>query len=185
MLLDVYSLPREAWYGEGDFRLDLARLVFDASGAIDVWAPKGVITPVESFGFVAAHPDSYSHWDDPNKFVWFVTGWGPKQHFYIANAVNKLRAALRCQCDTLDLLRTPDEFRDVVGAAGPDNPIVFGDFPKAGAVLVRYGDIVLPAATSCFPQVEDPAATMAFGGLVAARMLSIQDPEQFGRPQVK
>lgn len=184
--LDVSRLPREAMYGEGPNRVDLASVVHELQNTFQLWVSTEMIKPYTSFGFAAAHP-FYHHsnfgWDDPYGFTWFVVGWGDEGNRYIANAVRKLRPALRTKRDTLDLrLNDPHLFQDKVESAEADGTFAWGDFAWGGATFVRVGNLIIPCALSCLREVEDDAGAKTTGGHIGARMLKVDQPDVFNKP---
>jgi hypothetical protein len=177
MYLDVTRLPRQSLY-QGS--INLASVVWGLRTTIDEWAASELVKPNDSFGFAMANADKASSWDDPYAFVDFVVGWGPQADRYIANAVRKLRAALRTTLDTLFIrINNPDNFRDVVESQEADGSFAWGDFPCGGATFVRVGDLFLPCAVSALKEVEDDAAAKSIGGHVGAMMLKIRNPDEF------
>ncbi len=182
MKLDVSSLPRVAFYGSGDEEIELATIVLELGDTILLWERTSMIIANDSFGFAMANPfvDVSLLWDDPYKFTWFTSGWGPDADRYIANAVRKLRAALRLGRDTLDLRITdPNAFIDIVDEQEPDGSFEWGDFPWGGATFVRVGDLVLPSAVSCLNEVEDDVVAKTISGHVGAKMLKLRDSAEF------
>jgi hypothetical protein len=193
MFLDVSRLPREALVGEGSTQINLASVLLGLRVQMEDMARCDLIKANMSFGFAAAKPvpksisalhdwTSYKwNWDDPYDFTWFVAGWGPESSRYIANAVRKLRAALRKHMDTLQLrMEYPDAFQDVVGSVDDDGNFVWGDYPYGGAVFVPGGDMVYPCSCSALLEVQDHAMSMTAGGLVISELLQVTRPEQFG-----
>lgn len=184
--LDVGLLPREALFGiKGGPKVNIASIPFGLRVILEDMAKHGLIKSNEKgFGFAAATPTQDPrhrwNWDDPYDFTWFVAGWGSDGNRYIANAVRKLRAALREEKDTL-FLRTdrPDAFRDKVESSDR-NGYPWGDFPWGGATFVHVGDWIIPSAVSCYLEVEDDAAAKLVGGLCGAEILKISDPPEFG-----
>lgn len=180
MLLDVTRLPRQALYGPEENAVDLAATAAGLREAVDSWAQTGYVKKNTSCGFAAAHPDSFSDWDDPYKSTWFVAGWGPDADQYIANAVRKIRAVLRTRKDTLALrLTAPELFQDPVESKQADGGFPWGDFPWGGGTLVSVGNIVIPCAVSALWEVEDDAVAKAIGAFVATDMLRRDQPHMF------
>jgi hypothetical protein len=124
MHLDVTRLPRHSLYRGS---LNLASVVLDMRSSIEDWVNSGLVKPNDSFGFAMANPDKASSWDDPYAFVDFVVGWGPHADRYIANAVRKLRAALRTNLDTLLIrINNPGHFRDIVESQQANGSFAWG-----------------------------------------------------------
>lgn len=193
--LDVRTLPTEAMYGEGALKTNLAAIPHRMRTAFDVMAKAeaGLIKANDSFGCALARPfnsDEASSfkpwaWDDPQDFVLFVAGWGPERNRYIANAVRKLRPALREQVDTLLMRCAPESYGDVEPVESAELVdgewrFPWGDFPWGGATYVHVGGLCLPVAVSCLLEVEDDAIAKLIGGSVGAEMLKIDHPEEFG-----
>lgn len=185
MNLDITSFSREAKFGVGGEAIDLASVVVSClAPVIKPWTKAELLEETDNFGFAMAYPglDYASVWDDPSAFTWFVVCWGHEGHRYAANALRKLRPALRWQRDTLELRlnqRDPEPFQDVVTSSKGDKTFVWGDYPWGGATFVRVGNFVLPCAVSCYKEVEDDAVAKTIGGHVGATMLKIKDPEEF------
>lgn len=184
MKLDVSRLPTEAIFktGEGDAQINLAEIPRRMRPAISELARARLIENKNSFGFAAAKPSPASfHWDDPYEFTWFVAGWGTDRDRYIANAVRKLRAALRAGYDTLEMrILYPGTFHDTVESKEDDGSFEWGDFPWGGATFVRVGKLLIPSSVSCLLEVEDDAVAKAIGGLIGAQILQISNPDEFG-----
>ncbi len=185
--LDISRLPQEAIIGEGDARINLASIVLNLMVPLDVMASgtRPLIKKNESLGFAIAKPnifmDGWEDWDNPYDTIWFVAGWGPDRNRYIANAVRKLRAALREYMDTLMLrINRPDAFQDIVESVDNNGNFLWGDFPWGGATFVHVGDVVIPSAVSGLLEVEDDALAKLAGGLIGAEMLKFLMPEEFG-----
>lgn len=133
-----------------------------------------LVSAKPSFGFAMADPtqaEICGLWNQPEKFVWLVGGYGPDAGRYICNAVRKLRAALRYNRDTLDIQRnTPGMFNDSVESQTDDGRILWGDFPWGGAVKLPYGGRDFFGAVSCFKDVEDHAVAAMVLGFIAQAM---------------
>lgn len=181
MMLDVSSLPIKAFYGPEGGKVDLAPIVLAFRSTIKLWARSSLVITNASFGFAMANPFlDLRLWDDPYQFTWFTAGWGPKRDIYVANAVRKLRPALRHGLDTLDMCITcPEAFINTVDEQEADGSFEWGDFPHGGATFVRVGDLILPSSVSCLKAVEDDPAAKTIGGHIGAAMLKLRDPDMF------
>jgi hypothetical protein len=182
MKLDVSSLPTEGLYSQAGGEIDLAEIVLGLRPTIDEWMRTQLVEQTDSFGFAIANPavDTHDEWDNPGRFVWFVVGWGPASDRYIANAVRKLRPALRWGEDTLDMrINRPHAFINIVKEQEEDGSFEWGDFPKGGATFVRVGGLILPCSVSCFKEVEDDAVAKTCGGHTGATMLKLLNSEEF------
>lgn len=188
-VLDVGILPFEQIYTCVDgSKIDMSEFLERHYEAIQALASTGLIKSNESFGFAMAAPrfgrlgqDDMappSYWDEPEKFVWFVGGWGPESERYIANAVRKLRA-LKRYFDESSFLGTEvnssldmrfitweKSFQDEVPST-VDGVFPWGDFPYGGAVRLRVGDVMtLDGAVSALSEIEDESiARLILGGL--------------------
>lgn len=187
--LDVSTLPTEAQYEKGGLKTNLAAIPYRMRGALDALVAGDLIKENESFGCAVAHPYDLNAavleqwaWDDPDDFIWFVTGWGPQRDKYIANAVRKLRPALREQVDTLSMRCQPDVYDDgeSVESVDDEGRFPWGDFSWGGATFVQVGMMYLPTSVSCLAEVEDDAVAKLLGGTIGAEMLKIDYPEMFG-----
>jgi hypothetical protein len=177
MHLDVSRLPRESLYED---TINLASVVLSMRPSIEDWATSGLVKPNNSFGFAMAFANENIPWDSPEAFVSFVVGWGPEGDRYIANAVRKLRAALRERLDTLTMrLEFPEKFQDNVESQEADGSFAWGDFPWGGATFVNVGDLTLPCSVSALKEVEDDAAAKSIGGHIGAAMLKVRNPKEF------
>lgn len=189
MKLDVARLPRHALFGT----TDMADLVLRARTAVTAMSNKDLVKQTLSYGFAAAKfidgKDSVGesprfNWNDPYEFVWFVTGWGPDQDRYIANAVRKLRATLRTGRDTIELrekeLHGKKPFKKKVDSQEEDGSFKWGDFPWGGAAQVKVGGLVIPTAVSCKLEVEDHILALFHGGQIGANLLQQIHPEEYG-----
>ena len=184
MRLDVSILHRKALYSIGNNSCWLENIVSSAKESIRQLASATLIKANNSFGFAlgdAVQETNQKNWDNPYEFVWFVTGWGPDANRYIANAVRKLRPALRTGNDTLWLRQNaPHLFQDIVESKqGDANPFEWGDFPWGGATFVEVGDLILPCAVSALKEVEDDAVAKLLGGLIGATILKMNHPDEF------
>lgn len=185
MDIDVSRFSREAIFGNGQNKINLASIVYNLRDTLSRWARDGLVKEHQSFGFAIAHPNPHrpvhlDDRDDPYSIIWFVVGWGDEADRYVANAVRKLRPALRYQEDTLKLrIFRPDVFRDVVPSVDKDGNFPWGDFPWGGATFVRVGDLILPCAVSCLKEVEDDAAAKTIGGHIGSAMLQRYYPTEF------
>ena len=111
--------------------------------------------------------DGLSLEDEPEKFVWFVGGWGPRREKYIANAVRTIRPLLCVdRWSTLDMrFSDPDSFKEEVESQNAEGYFPWGDFPYGGAVDVQMGPLFLTGAVSCLTEIEnDQAARFILGG---------------------
>lgn len=180
--IDVSRFPRELLFGPPDNQVDLGSVVMGLRSTFDSWAREGLVKKHSSFGFAVADPSSrFMDYNNPYDFVWFVVGWGEEGDRYIANAVRKLRSALRFHRDTLDLrLSMPEGFQDTVPSVDENGEFPWGDFPWGGATFVRVGGITLPCSVSTLKEVEDDAAAKTIGGHIGATMLRVDHPSEFG-----
>lgn len=189
--LDVDRLPREAWIGPEGNRLNLADIVQQQRTMLDGLMEQGRLRLTPNFGFAAAKPvltegEPVTHWDDPYAFTWFVTGWGFEAKRFIANAVRKLRATLRHQMSSLDIVDLEATstrawvFANRVASQDPDGSFAWGDFPYGGAVLTDTGSkYQLACSCSGFAQAEDHAVSQLLGSLMTLeirRRHSSNDP---------
>ncbi len=140
----------------------------------------------ESFAFAMLQPSidrpnlpHFDEWDSPYVFTWFVYGWGPEGHRYIADAVRKLRALLRTgngqDSSTLALRhRRLWDFVDCVESQDADGNFPWGDFPHGGAVCMEYGSLKLAGAVGGPMEFEnDMIARFILGGL-AKEILTVE-----------
>lgn len=188
--LDVTTLPFDQAYTCKDgSKIDMCELLDQHYEAVQALAATGLIKANDSFGFAMLAPvtednidmmDVEEFWDKPEQFVWFVGGWGSKRDVYIANAVRKLRAIIRCQqynqvdaLSTLDLhMMEPAFFRDTVDDQNEDGTYPWGDFPWGGAVVMPYGDdLGLAAAVSCLTEIEDDTVARLIIGNIAKKII--------------
>lgn len=126
----------------------------------------GIVKNKDSFGVAVADlrytGNFRSVWDQPDKLIGFVYGWGPEKDKYISNAARKIRAAARTSQDTLWIVQNcPELFEDV------DSPD--GDFPWGGATHVR-GELV---GVSALTQEEDDWVARMIGGFLATEKAKI------------
>jgi hypothetical protein len=164
-LLDSITLPANQTYVCKDgTRIDMCQFLGKFHDTLQTLTADGMIRANASFGFAMAEPcpgdtgfDDILHgWDNPDKFVWFVGGWGPDKDRYIANAVRKMRAALRVGSSTLDIRHfMPEEFEDKVDSTNADDTIPWGDFAWGGAGFVQVFDLMLIGGVSGFHEIED------------------------------
>ncbi len=186
--LDVSRFSRSAYWGGSNF--DLASLVMDSRVSIETMMASGLIRRSHSFGYAAANPvfqhftDPRDVWDNPYNLVWFVAGWGPEADRLIANAVRKLRPAVRAMKDTLDIITTKWEgyltldtsaFLNVVESVEPDGSFAWGDFPYGGAVHVRVDGRPFIGAVSALNQVHDDGIAGLLTSLVARKAVAIEE----------
>lgn len=179
--LDVKALPGIAWHEQDEAAQAMViRLRYN----IEQLADSKLIKYNRSFGFAASYPVmpgfTWDNWDDPHDFVWFVCGWGPEGDRYIANAVRKLRPALRHGKDTMELrLTQPNAFERTVESQEADGSFAWGDFPWGGACLVNFGGVIYPMSVSCLREVEDDAVSKMIGGFTGAQHLKNTNPDEF------
>lgn len=186
--LDVGHLPTSARWGRSTF--DLASLIYDAQPFIMGMQAAGLLRETDSFGFAMANPammhfaDPSDVWDNPRNLVWFVAGWGPAREMLIANAVRKLRAAVREMTCTLNLVGTKVEdgfvldqskFEDIVQAQEPDGSFAWGDFPYGGAVLMTIDERPYFGAASALNQIHDDGIAGFLTSLVARKVAEIEE----------
>jgi hypothetical protein len=169
--LDVAALPH-TYDLHG---VDLTAMVGDfIRPAATNWAERGLIRQHHSFGYAVAWADPRHHdWNHPQTYIWFVGGWGHESERYIANAVRKLRAALRTGKDTL-YMRVIDEgadFEHVVESVEPDGTFVWGDYPYGGAAFSEVINHIIPVAVSCLKEEEDDWMAKLIGGYIGAHLL--------------
>ena len=170
MTLDVASLHSFEYKG-----VQLADLVDKIKQTVEFWGRIGIVKDVDSFGFAVVLQRELADgvWDDPSEYVSFVGGWGPDEYRYIANAVRKLRAAIRNADDTLTLLDQEDlleegatSFLTPVGSQNEDGSIPWGDFPYGGAAYVNFGEEELLVGVSALSQEEDDLVASFIGKLI-------------------
>lgn len=188
--LDVNTLPFDQVYTCKDgSKIDMRELLDLHYEVVQALAATGLIKANDSFGFAMLAPltddnidmmDDDGFWDKPESFVWFVGGWGPKRDVYIANAVRKLRAIIRCQqygkieaWSTLDLrMMEPAFFQDTVEKQNEDGTYPWGDFPWGGAVVMPFGEeLSIAAAVSCLTEIEDDTAVRLIIGNIAKKII--------------
>ena len=186
-LLDVSALPFEQTFiREDNTPIDMREFLDQYYDVAQLFIATGLVKPHESFGFAMEAPrlikDGFGRveWNDPEKFVWFVGGWGPDRDRFIANAVRKMRPLLRSFLDktwdgpafmaapsTLAIrMEIPDYFCSKVRSRNQDGTFSWGDFPYGGAVSVPMGRYLFNGAVSCMTEIEDDLiARLILGGL--------------------
>jgi len=183
-LLNVSAMPFERIYTcQDDTQINMSEFLRDHADAVEALVAHGLVRDNEdsSFGFAMAEPSiKWSHilsnWDDPEKFVWFVGGWGPERDRFIANAIRKMRAMLRIINESrlmeedFSTLRVrfwnQKAFKDIVPDKNEDGTFPWGDFPWGGAVLQHMGRLKLMGAVSCLTEIEDDfMAKLLLGGV--------------------
>lgn len=191
--LDVSTMPFEQTYvcKDGN-KVALHNELLKHHGAIDAMAANDLLKTNGSYGFAMLEPltepaDSWADdlWDHPEQYVWFVGGWGPQRERYIANAVRKLRPALRvalsstyeAPLSTLDMRIEGDTewFEDCVDSQDPNGNFEWGDFPWGGATALTYGEeFALIGAVSGFTEIEDDTvAKLILGGIAKPIILGL------------
>ncbi|MFZ1250004.1 MAG: hypothetical protein WAR37_00945 [Candidatus Microsaccharimonas sp.] len=179
--LDVSVFPQEQHYVLADGTvLEMKQTLETYYEVFQQLVAQGLLNGNDNFGFAMAKPVEeldfklHKHHNKPDKFVWFVGGWGPNRDRYIANAIRKMRPLLRPEPDmpivdtsTLDFrFNDPKHFRKVVDSEQEEGVYQWGDFPYGGAVLAQYGPLILIGATSGFTEMQDDMVTrMILGGL--------------------
>lgn len=183
-ILDLSRLPREAQFTNDDKSIiDMSNFVRSVRPTIDTLMRSKLIAPKDNVGIAFCEPqfwDDYTEtqklWNEPEKFVWFIGGWGSdpdKLAKYQANAVRKLRPLLRDDhYSTLDM-RDDDEceFRDVTEAMQPDGSFAWGDYPWSGAVRLDMFGMLLTCAVSGLTETEDHVVAELFAGLLGKRIV--------------
>lgn len=173
-VLEPRTFPTERLYEGTEDDVELAAVLADLSATVHTLNHSGLVKKVTSFGFAMANPiDALvrDRWNEPNEFLYIVCGWGMDGPRYTANAVRKLRPALRLGRDTLDIQRNdPGSFLDPVDSQTDDGKLLWGDFPWGGAVRLPYGGHDYYAAVSCFTAEEDHAVAAMLLALVLQRM---------------
>lgn len=177
-ILDVRPLPRERLYGDAQLgtQRNLASVVYSLRTTIDEMMERGLIAKKDSFGFAMAVPAvTYkSSWDNPERLIWFVVGWGPDGDRYIANAVRKIRAAAREGWNTQALrLNGSYRFQDEIESQDENGNFPWGDFPFDGAVYVDSLAGRLLGAVSAFPKEQDPIVASLILGFIGLEMYNI------------
>lgn len=182
-LLDISTMPFDQSYTCKDGTvINFYDVFHQYRRMIEMQMQDGLIKQKDSFGFAMAHPQWHDDredygiwtdedvWDKPEKFVWFVAGWGPECDRYIANAIRKLRPLLRLYVGrhhggTLGIkLFGGEGFQDKVDLKNePEGTFSWGDFPRGGAVYAQLGPLVLPVAVSALSETEDDS----MAGLIA------------------
>ena len=130
------------------------------------WRDAGLlrVNDTRSFGVVAkiVAEDKLGELDfnRPESLVDFAILYGDEGGRYAANALRKLRAAARTGQSTQDMQKWPALFQDVVAESDlamerDGGPIPWGDFPYAGAVILRRNDVCYLVAVSGFTEKED------------------------------
>lgn len=178
-LLDVTVMPSERIYTCKDgSEINLRELLESHRGGVEALASSGLVKPNESFGFAMMAPAVYpeitsGEWNEPEEYVWFVGGWGPKRDRYIANAIRKIRPLVRTTYDSSLSMRFfhPDLFEDKVESSDADGNYPWGDFPWGGAVDARFGALCLIGAVSCLSEIEDDTVTRLILGCIAQRII--------------
>lgn len=165
----------------GDNAVELSDVVDSLRPTMRLWQGSGLVrsrnndgSPVHNFGFAMVDPfrdlDEID-WDDPIDLAWFVGGWGPDMDMFIANAVRKLRPAVRNECDTLYLKHCDgNDFQDVVDSVDVEGRFPWGDFPHGGAVQLLMGHSTLLGAVSVYKEDEDCAAVAPFLGHIGLHL---------------
>lgn len=109
--------------------------------------------------------------DDPNALFDFYCGFGNASHRYAANALRKMRAAVRTGRSTQALRELGgdapfSQFENVVGVED-DSDLLWGEFPYDGAVVVeaKNGDLVY-VSTSGFTKEQDHWFSETTGNLL-------------------
>lgn len=169
--LDVTTLPDSFEY-KG---VQLVDLVDQIKQTVEFWGSIGLVKQVDSLGFaiLVTRDKMFKDWDDPSYYVDFVGGWGEDKLGYIANAVRKMRPALRESEDTLTISeRFPEYFKDTVQMQDDDGSFGWGDFPHGGATFVTFGNEYFLVAVSALTAQEDDLVASFIGKLLgkAARL---------------
>jgi hypothetical protein len=179
-LLDVDGLPFDTTYScsDGHTVIELRSIIDNHQRVIEAMSNLGLVKWNENFGFAMAAPQFGANhldvmWDNPERLIWYVGGWGPKRKQYIANAGRKLRPMFREEVDsTLDLrLIHPDRFEDKVKSIEDDGTFLWGDFPWGGAVMLQMGQLILCGAVSGLKEIEDDIAARMILGAIGKQIL--------------
>lgn len=131
--------------------------------AIDHMMQVGLIETSESFGFVMAIPGvkaGYNQrhlWNDPYRLAWMSAGWGPNMDQCVANALRKLRPAVREGANTSQM-HSKIEIQDKVKKIESDGTFNWGDIPGSGGVWayrINRGGVNLVGAVDGLAQDEN------------------------------
>jgi hypothetical protein len=169
--LDVSTLPRSLTY-EGEYgSFELADLLPKIQHSIEFFASEGIVREEDSFGFAVVIDGV--QWedidpDDPSTYISFVGGWGPRQDQCIANAVRKIRFALKIEDDSINVAQMPDDYEiDVsVPSATPEGTFPWGSFPHGGAVFLPFGKYENIVSSSALAADEDDLSSGFVGKLI-------------------
>lgn len=177
--LDVSALPHDAQLDNDDKSvIDMRLFVEQVRPSIEALMHTGLLSKKSSLGiaftmptFFDTHGEIENAWDEPDKFVWFVGGWGDDEAElakYQANAVRKLRPLLREQYESTLLMRDdyPEKFMGKVEAVEPDGAFLWGDYPWGGAVCVDVYSTYICCAISGLNEAEDHAVALLLASLV-------------------
>ena len=170
-ILDMSLFPRIAMIGSIELSAEIERI---ARPAYEAMSAARAVQKHTSFGYAVTYPNaSAKDFNNPEKFLLLVGGWGPQWERYAANAVRKIRPVLRSRVDSLWLTvnklsgAMPDAFDDEVASANADGTFSWGDFPYGGAYTVDLIDETeVIVAVSCLAQEEDDTASRFVGGIV-------------------
>lgn len=177
--LDITALPHDQQFTNDDQSvIDMRDFIERLRPSVEALMESGLIARKSNIGFAFCTPrfsgefdDLTKHWDTPERFVWFVGGWGDdpqKIAQYQANAVRKARALLRTNWESTALMRSdhPDDFQDKVESVDAAGNFPWGDYPWSGCVGIDVADLVIVCSVSGLNELEDHAVALLAASLL-------------------